>query len=100
MAGSKRERIYYNDNTSSILDQGTDFTDRITTKVNPNSVELLIRDVRLSDNVVFVCQVNGLAAGNAEGKTTLHVFGEMCKNTPKNCPDIDIRYRQHFNLHY
>lgn len=79
VGGSKRERIFYNDNTFSILDNGTDFTNRMESASYNYTTELLIRDVRLSDNVVFVCQVNGLAAGNAEGKTRLHVFGEMCK---------------------
>lgn len=81
VADRKRERIFYSDNNISIVDKGTDFTNRTETMSNHNSIELLISDVRLSDNKVLVCQVNGMAAGNAEVKTRLQVFGEMCKNT-------------------
>lgn len=92
-AGSnKRERIFYGDNTVSVVDKGTDFTDRLNAVSDDYSTELTISAVHLSDNVMFICQVNGLAAGNAEAKTRLQVFGKICKNTPerfsmKGCPD-------------
>lgn len=74
VGGSKRKRVYYADNVLSMVDNGTDFTGRMNAVADHHSTQLLIRDVRLSDNVVFVCQVNGLAAGNAESKTRLRVF--------------------------
>lgn len=77
MGSGKRERIFYGDNTFSIVDNGTDFTNRMDAVSEDYSTELLIREVRLSDNLMFVCQVNGLTAGNAEGKTQLKVFGKM-----------------------
>lgn len=83
VGSSKRERIYYGDNVFSIVDNGTAFTDRMEAMSDDYSTELVIREVRLSDNLMFVCQVNGLAAGNAEGKTRLQVFGEMSKITPQ-----------------
>lgn len=79
----KRERIFYSDDAISIVDKGTDFTDRLFTVCDENSSKLTINESRLADNVMFICQVNGMAAGNAEAKTRLKVFGEMCKNTPQ-----------------
>uniref|UniRef100_A0A4W5NRI0 Melanoma cell adhesion molecule a n=1 Tax=Hucho hucho TaxID=62062 RepID=A0A4W5NRI0_9TELE len=73
---SSRERIYYGDNTQQIVDDGTDFTGRITVSVigDQEGVLLTIQDVQLTDEREFFCQVNGMAAGNGEGKTHLRVF--------------------------
>ncbi|KAL0994472.1 hypothetical protein UPYG_G00122680 [Umbra pygmaea] len=73
---SSRERIYYGDDTQQIVDNGTDFVDRIIVSNvgNEEGVLLTIQDVHLSDEREFFCQVNGMAAGNGEGKTHLRVF--------------------------
>uniref|UniRef100_A0A674BMW6 Cell surface glycoprotein MUC18-like n=1 Tax=Salmo trutta TaxID=8032 RepID=A0A674BMW6_SALTR len=73
---SSRERIYYGDNTQQIVDDGTDFTGRITVSDigDQEGVLLTIQDVQLTDEREFFCQVNGMAAGNGEGKTHLRVF--------------------------
>ncbi|XP_071184809.1 cell surface glycoprotein MUC18-like isoform X2 [Salvelinus alpinus] len=73
---SSRERIYYGDNTQQIVDGGTDFTGRITVSDigDQEGVLLTIQDVQLTDEREFFCQVNGMAAGNGEGKTHLRVF--------------------------
>ncbi|CAB1352427.1 unnamed protein product, partial [Coregonus sp. 'balchen'] len=74
---SSRERIYYGDNTQQIVDDGTDFTGRITVSDigDQEGVLLTIQDVQLTDEREFFCQVNGMAAGNGEGKTHIRVFG-------------------------
>ncbi|KAJ8388340.1 hypothetical protein AAFF_G00134940 [Aldrovandia affinis] len=75
-ASSQRERIFYGDDTMQIVDEGTDFTERIT--VSPaderGEIVLTIQDVQLADEREFICQVNGMSAGNGEGKTLLKVF--------------------------
>uniref|UniRef100_A0A8C7QAN2 Melanoma cell adhesion molecule a n=2 Tax=Oncorhynchus mykiss TaxID=8022 RepID=A0A8C7QAN2_ONCMY len=73
---SSRERIYYGDNAQQIVDDGTDFTGRITVSNigDKEGVLLTIQDVQLTDEREFFCQVNGMAAGNGEGKTHLRVF--------------------------
>ncbi|XP_010869184.2 cell surface glycoprotein MUC18 isoform X2 [Esox lucius] len=73
---SNRERIYYGDDTQQIVDNGTDFMGRITVSDigDKMGVLLTIQDVQLSDEREFFCQVNGMAAGNGEGKTHLRVF--------------------------
>ncbi|KAJ7997003.1 hypothetical protein DPEC_G00224400 [Dallia pectoralis] len=71
-----RERIYYGDDTLQIVDNGTDFMGRITVSDirDKEGVLLTIQNVQLSDEREFFCQVNGMAAGNGEGKTHLRVF--------------------------
>uniref|UniRef100_A0A4W5JSE5 Melanoma cell adhesion molecule a n=1 Tax=Hucho hucho TaxID=62062 RepID=A0A4W5JSE5_9TELE len=75
-SSSSRERIYYGDNAQQIVDNGTDFTGRITVSDvgDKEGVLLTIQDVQLTDEREFFCQVNGMAAGNGEGKTHLRVF--------------------------
>lgn len=60
------------------MDDGTDFTGRITVSDigDQEGVLLTIQDVQLTDEREFFCQVNGMAAGNGEGKTHLRVFGK------------------------
>ncbi|XP_041733280.1 cell surface glycoprotein MUC18 isoform X2 [Coregonus clupeaformis] len=71
-----RLRIYYGDSTMQVVDQGGQFTDKISVNGNGKSSEvvLTIRDVTLEDELEFICQVNGLSAGNEEGHTMLKVF--------------------------
>lgn len=71
-----RERISYRDLTMEKVDEGTDYTDRITVTGDTNSETLTIHAVKLSDEREFFCQVNGMAAGNSERKTHLMVFGK------------------------
>ncbi|XP_055798300.1 cell surface glycoprotein MUC18-like isoform X3 [Salvelinus fontinalis] len=75
-SSSSRERIYYGDNAQQIVDDGTDFTGRIMVSNvrDKEGVLLTIQDVQLTDEREFFCQVNGMAAGNGEGKTHLRVF--------------------------
>ncbi|XP_031427393.1 cell surface glycoprotein MUC18 isoform X2 [Clupea harengus] len=69
-----RERISYRDLTIERVDEGTDYTDRITVAGDSNSETLTVLTVKLSDEREFFCQVNGMAAGNGERKTHLAVF--------------------------
>lgn len=74
--GKSRRRISYMDNEFNIADNETDYTGRIGVSKTEHGVLLTISDVQLSDNREFFCSVNGLAAGSAEGKTNLSVFGK------------------------
>lgn len=76
MGSSSRKRIFYGDNTYNAVDNGTDYSGRVDVLSDQRGTQLVIRDVGLSDEMQFFCQVNGLTAGNAEGKTQLRVFGE------------------------
>ncbi|KAG7516738.1 cell surface glycoprotein MUC18-like [Solea senegalensis] len=72
--GSSRTRIYYFDNKQNMADSNTDYSGRINVTKTQQGTLLTIQDVQLSDEREFFCQVNGLAAGSAEGKTHLKVF--------------------------
>ncbi|XP_056141463.1 cell surface glycoprotein MUC18-like [Lampris incognitus] len=71
---STRLRIFYGDNSQQMVDVGTDYSGRIKVTSDWQGAVLHIQDVQLLDEREFFCQVNGLAAGNAEGKTHLRVF--------------------------
>uniref|UniRef100_A0A8C2WKS7 Melanoma cell adhesion molecule a n=1 Tax=Cyclopterus lumpus TaxID=8103 RepID=A0A8C2WKS7_CYCLU len=71
---SARKRIFYGDGGQQIVDNNTDYSGRIEVTPDRQETRLTIRDVQLYDEREFFCQVNGLAAGNAEGKTHLRVF--------------------------
>lgn len=79
VGNSSRTRIFYGDDTYNAVDNGTDYSGRVDVLSDQLGTQLIIRDVRLSDKMEFFCQVNGLTAGNAEGKTQLRVFGEKEK---------------------
>ncbi|XP_060942310.1 cell surface glycoprotein MUC18 [Limanda limanda] len=72
--GRSRTRIFYFDSNVSTADNNTDFTGRVQVTRDPEGTVLTIQDVQLSDEREFFCQVNGLEAGAAEGKTHLRVF--------------------------
>ncbi|XP_069395664.1 cell surface glycoprotein MUC18 isoform X2 [Paralichthys olivaceus] len=72
--GSSRTRIFYFDNNANITDSNTEYSGRILVTPDPQGTVLTIQDVQLADEREFFCQVNGLAAGTAEGKTHLRVF--------------------------
>lgn len=71
---SSRMRIFYGDSSQQKVDNNTDYSGRIEGTFDQQGSQLIISDVQLSDEREFFCQVNGLAAGNAEGKTHLRVF--------------------------
>lgn len=79
MGSSSRKRIFYGDDAYNEVDNGTDYSGRMDVLSDQFGTQLIIRDVRLSDEMQFFCQVNGLTAGNAEGKTQLRVFGKKDK---------------------
>uniref|UniRef100_UPI003AAF39A0 cell surface glycoprotein MUC18 n=1 Tax=Centroberyx gerrardi TaxID=166262 RepID=UPI003AAF39A0 len=74
VGNSTRMRIFYGDDSQQMVDDNTDYSGRIKVTSDQQGTLLTIQDVRLSDEREFFCQVNGLAAGNAEGKTHLRVF--------------------------
>ncbi|XP_040908454.1 cell surface glycoprotein MUC18 isoform X2 [Toxotes jaculatrix] len=71
---SSRMRIFYGDDSQQVVDNNTEYSGRIEVTSDQHGTQLNIQEVRLSDEREFFCQVNGLAAGNAEGKTHLRVF--------------------------
>ncbi|KAM6911835.1 cell surface glycoprotein MUC18 [Lycodopsis pacificus] len=71
---SARMRIFYGDGSQQVVDNNTDYSGRIEVTSDQQGTRLTIQDVQLYDEREFFCQVNGLAAGNAEGKTHLRVF--------------------------
>ncbi|TSP36115.1 Cell surface glycoprotein MUC18 [Bagarius yarrelli] len=84
--GGRRVRISYSDLTMQKVDRNTTYTDRISIAADTSGENLTIMDVTLSDEREFFCQVNGLAAGNGEGKTLLKVFN------PPEPPMIEAVY--------
>ncbi|XP_046876636.1 cell surface glycoprotein MUC18-like isoform X1 [Hypomesus transpacificus] len=73
-SGGKRQRIFYGDDSQQMVDENTDYSGRITVAQDEQGSLLTIEDVSLPDEREFFCQVNGIAAGNGEGKTYLRVF--------------------------
>ncbi|KAF3840656.1 hypothetical protein F7725_006518 [Dissostichus mawsoni] len=71
---SSRIRIFYGDGDQQIVDNNTDYSGRIEVTSDGRGSKLSIQDVRLQDEREFLCQINGLSAGNAEGRTHLRVF--------------------------
>ncbi|XP_061596364.1 cell surface glycoprotein MUC18 isoform X2 [Cololabis saira] len=69
-----RTRIFYGDVGQQIVDNNTNYTGRIQVILGQMESRLIIQNVQPSDDREFFCQVNGLAAGNAERKTHLRVF--------------------------
>ncbi|KAJ3589376.1 hypothetical protein NHX12_010221 [Muraenolepis orangiensis] len=71
---SLRTRIFYGDSEQQLVDGDTEYSERIQVTSDGRGTVLSLQDVRLPDEREFICQVNGLAAGNAEGRTLLRVF--------------------------
>lgn len=69
-------RIFYSDNTQSMVDQNTNYSARIKVASDRRATQLIIPEAALVDEKEFFCQVNGMAAGSMEGKTHLRVFGQ------------------------
>lgn len=69
-------RIFYGDKTSNHADRNTEYSGRINVLAEEHGSQLIIKDVRPSDDRMFLCRVSAMAAGNAEGRTHLRVFGK------------------------
>ncbi|XP_056139264.1 melanoma cell adhesion molecule b isoform X2 [Lampris incognitus] len=71
-----KERIYYQDTTMKFVDKGTPFTGRISVNGTAATGELVltIQDVRIEDELDFICTIMGLTDGSSEGRTQLRVF--------------------------
>ncbi|XP_051966754.1 melanoma cell adhesion molecule b isoform X2 [Xyrauchen texanus] len=73
-------RIYYYDVPNEIIDEGTDYTGRISVRhTHDNSIGqgiiiLTIEKVRLSDEREFICTVHNVSTEHGEGHTQLQVF--------------------------
>ncbi|XP_060928702.1 melanoma cell adhesion molecule b isoform X2 [Limanda limanda] len=80
-----RQKIYFQDSTMKLVDRGTPFTDRISVNgTGANGVVVLtINEVKLKDELEFICFIKSLTDGKGEGRTKLRVF-----ETPK-FPTID-----------
>lgn len=73
---SSQTCIFYGDETSNHVDGNTEYSGYINVLAKGRLSQLIIEDVRPSDDRMFFCQVNAMAAGNAEGRTHLRVFGK------------------------
>lgn len=76
VGSSSRTRIYYGDNSQTMVDQNTDYSGRIKVASDGRATRLEIPEAGLADEKEFFCQINGMAAGSVEGKTHLRVFGQ------------------------
>ncbi|XP_051520759.1 melanoma cell adhesion molecule b isoform X2 [Myxocyprinus asiaticus] len=87
-----RRRIYYFDDQNEIIDEGSDYTGRISVKHSHNksteqgNIILTIDKVRLSDEREFICTVHNVSKEHGEGRTRLQVF-----NSP-SFPEIEGTY--------
>ncbi|KAK2847193.1 hypothetical protein Q5P01_010192 [Channa striata] len=72
----ERQSFYYQDATMKEVKRGTPFTDRISVKDSATDglVVLTISNVKLDDQLEFICLVKTLTEGIAEGHTMLKVF--------------------------
>lgn len=76
MGSSSRSRIFYGDDSQTMVDENTDYSGRIQVTSDKQATRLIIQEARLADEKEFFCQINGMIAGSAEGKTHLRVFGQ------------------------
>lgn len=74
---AKLQKIYEQDSSIKHVESGTPFTERISVNGTgaTGQVVLTINDVRLEDEVEFVCLVRILMEGIGQGQTHLKVFG-------------------------
>ncbi|XP_068187457.1 cell surface glycoprotein MUC18-like isoform X2 [Antennarius striatus] len=70
----KRWRIFYDNSKIKVVDKSTNYSERMDVRSGIWGTHILIRDLQVSDNREFFCQVNGMEAGFREGKTQLKVF--------------------------
>lgn len=76
VGSSSRTRIFYGDNSQTMVDHNTDYSSRIKVASDRRATQLIIPEAGLTDEKEFFCQINGMAAGSVEGKTHLRVFGQ------------------------
>ncbi|XP_071353165.1 melanoma cell adhesion molecule b isoform X2 [Trachinotus anak] len=72
----ERKKLYTQDSTMKIVEKDAQFTGRISVNGTGASgaVVLTINNVRLEDEVEFICSIDSLTDGNGEGRTMLKVF--------------------------
>lgn len=87
-----RMRIYYYDNLTEIIEEGSEYTGRITVShsYDPKDVRgtaiLTIDKVELSDQREFICMVHSVLKESGEGHTRLQVFSKTNGLVP---PDLE-----------
>ncbi|XP_032368176.1 melanoma cell adhesion molecule b isoform X5 [Etheostoma spectabile] len=72
----EKQKIYYQDTTMKVVDQGTQFTKRMSVNGTgaTGEIVLTISDVQPVDELEFICLIKGLTDGTGEGRTKLKVF--------------------------
>ncbi|TRZ02057.1 hypothetical protein DNTS_031647 [Danionella cerebrum] len=87
-----RKRIYYSDDQIKMIEEGNEYSTRISVTQNFNlqqqrgSAVLIIDDVELTDEREFICIVHSEENDSGEGSTRLQIF-----NTP-TLPVIEITH--------
>lgn len=86
------------------VQRGTPFSDRISVNGTGATRQLVltIRDVRLEDQVEFICLIEGLTEGVGEGRTRLKVFGKIPLHFKPVSPlktFLDLSYFSHKYTH-
>ncbi|XP_075956121.1 melanoma cell adhesion molecule b isoform X3 [Anarhichas minor] len=76
MQTGEKQRIFYQDPTGTVVDEGTPFTDRISVNGTgaTGAIVVTISNVQLADELQFICLINGLTGETGEGRTKLKVF--------------------------
>ncbi|XP_028824539.1 melanoma cell adhesion molecule b isoform X1 [Denticeps clupeoides] len=72
---SPKQRIFYKDHTTSFTEKDTIQADRISMfDLGSGGMALTIKNVGLQDELDFICQVDSMSDGRAEGITRISVF--------------------------
>lgn len=73
-----RQRMYYQDAFRQDIDQGTPFSDRISVNISVDTgvAMLTINEVRLQDELEYICVIKALMGEEGQGSTKLKVFGK------------------------
>ncbi|XP_041850095.1 melanoma cell adhesion molecule b isoform X6 [Melanotaenia boesemani] len=69
-----KKRFFQQAGLMKTVDNSTHFTERISVNHSNNTMMLTIRDVKLEDQLDYICAVKGLTDGSGEGRTKLRVF--------------------------
>lgn len=82
-----RRKMYYQDVTTQYAEPGTPFSDRISVNVSmaPGVAMLTINEVRLEDELEYICVIKALTEGEGQGRTRLKVFGKKAYPLTLNC---------------
>lgn len=92
--------MYSEDATEQKVEQGTPFSDRISvnSSVATGVVMLTINEVRLEDELEYICVIKALTEGEDEGRTKLKVFGKKAYPLTLNCSSfskpVEARHRK------